>query len=281
MQQGRPAHAPKAASPCTEGCNPIHQSLHPPAYQSLRACALQVRSSSLFEDAFLQPFAGIYRTVMMPNTSPSLDERVDELGWAVRMVYASTFSQQARQCPQGATSTPPCYNPLRQPPCDTRPHSGTTIPLQARQYLESTNNRMEEEKMAVIMQAHAIHAHAHAHVSCSRCPAPRAARVPRGTLSGLTGSPPRIARCGRTRLPSPPGRGLGHRVCATRDLVERHLAGRCHLLPQVAHVLHAARTVELDQQDAVCRRQLAQMVGPLLVGAIGLAFFYSGGSRSI
>ena len=76
-----------------------------------------VRSSSLFEDAFLQPFAGIYRTVMMPNTSSSsLDERVDELGWAVRMVYASTFSQQARQ------------------------------------YLESTNNRMEEEKMAVIMQ---------------------------------------------------------------------------------------------------------------------------------
>ena len=34
----------------------------------------------------------------MPNTSSSsLDERVDELGWAVRMVYASTFSQQARQ----------------------------------------------------------------------------------------------------------------------------------------------------------------------------------------
>ena len=55
-----------------------------------------VRSSSLFEDAFLQPFAGIYRTVMMPNTSPSLDERVEELAWAVRMVYASTFSQQAR-----------------------------------------------------------------------------------------------------------------------------------------------------------------------------------------
>ena len=31
---------------------------------------------------------------MMPNTSPSLDERVEELAWAVRMVYASTFSQQ-------------------------------------------------------------------------------------------------------------------------------------------------------------------------------------------
>jgi len=191
MQQGRPAHAPKAASPCTEGCNPIHQSLHPPAYQSLRACALQVRSSSLFEDAFLQPFAGIYRTVimpsnphphthlhpkpdpnpnpnpnpnpdpdsdpspdpnqvMMPNNSPSLDERVDELGWAVRMVYASTFSQQARQCLEGTTSS--CHTPLL-PPLTFRYY----IPLQARQYLESTNNRMEEEKMAVIMQAHAMH----------------------------------------------------------------------------------------------------------------------------
>ena len=128
----------------------MHQSLHPPAYQSLRACKSQVRSSSLFEDAFLQPFAGIYRTVMMPNTSPSLDERVDELGWAVRMVYASTFSQQARQCLEGTTSS--CHTPLL-PPLTFRYY----IPLQARQYLESTNNRMEEEKMAVIMQAHAMH----------------------------------------------------------------------------------------------------------------------------
>ena len=57
-----------------------------------------VRSSSLFEDAFLQPFAGIYDTIMMPNnTAASLDERVDELGWAVRMVYASTYSQQAKR----------------------------------------------------------------------------------------------------------------------------------------------------------------------------------------
>ena len=75
-----------------------------------------VRSSSLYEDAFLQPFAGIYESYMLPNTSDSLEARLDELSWAVRMVYASTFS------------------------------------LQARSYMESTDNRLEEEKMAVIMQ---------------------------------------------------------------------------------------------------------------------------------
>eukprot|EP00320_Phaeocystis_rex_P020555 CAMPEP_0119066418 /NCGR_PEP_ID=MMETSP1178-20130426/8965_1 /TAXON_ID=33656 /ORGANISM="unid sp, Strain CCMP2000" /LENGTH=1126 /DNA_ID=CAMNT_0007048017 /DNA_START=54 /DNA_END=3434 /DNA_ORIENTATION=+ len=85
-------------------------------YLQTQSRPVAVRSSSLFEDAFLQPFAGIYRTVMTPNRADSLDERVDELSWAVRMVYASTYSQQARR------------------------------------YLESTNNRMEEEKMAVIMQ---------------------------------------------------------------------------------------------------------------------------------
>ena len=87
---------------------------------------------------------------MMPNTSPLLDERVDELGWAVRMVYASTFSKQARQCLEGTRS--PCYISLLHP-LTPRYY----ISLQARQYLESTNNRMEEEKMAVIMQAHAMH----------------------------------------------------------------------------------------------------------------------------
>lgn len=86
-------------------------------YLETQSSPVAVRSSSLFEDAFLQPFAGIYRTVMMPNAqSAALDSRVDELSWAVKMVYASTYSQQARR------------------------------------YVESTNNRMEEEKMAVIIQ---------------------------------------------------------------------------------------------------------------------------------
>ena len=32
---------------------------------------LAVRSSSLFEDAFLRPFAGVYETVLLPNACPS------------------------------------------------------------------------------------------------------------------------------------------------------------------------------------------------------------------
>jgi len=78
---------------------------------------LAVRSSSLFEDAFMQPFAGIYESVMLPNNpSVPLDERVEQLKWAVKRVYASTYSQQARR------------------------------------YAESMQNRTEEEKMAVILQ---------------------------------------------------------------------------------------------------------------------------------
>jgi hypothetical protein len=78
---------------------------------------LAVRSSSLFEDAFMQPFAGIYTSKMLPNSpDASIDERLDHLAWAVKKVYASVFSQQA-QC-----------------------------------YAESMQNRTEEEKMAIILQ---------------------------------------------------------------------------------------------------------------------------------
>ena len=79
---------------------------------------LAVRSSSLFEDAFMQPFAGIYSSVMLPNqpTKRSIEERLTDLSWAVKMVYASTFTPDARR------------------------------------YAESTSNRSEEEKMAVVLQ---------------------------------------------------------------------------------------------------------------------------------
>ena len=77
---------------------------------------LAVRSSSLFEDAFMQPFAGIYETVMLPNATPSLDERLLQLEDAVKRVYASTYSQRARA------------------------------------YASSVQNRTEAEKMAVILQ---------------------------------------------------------------------------------------------------------------------------------
>ena len=77
---------------------------------------LAVRSSSLLEDSRYQPFAGIYETLMVPNNSPDLKVRLGELLRAIKRVYASTFSQVAKQ------------------------------------HLRATSYRLEEEKMGVILQ---------------------------------------------------------------------------------------------------------------------------------
>jgi CheY-like chemotaxis protein len=77
---------------------------------------LAVRSSSLLEDSQYQPFAGIYATYMLPNNHPDPAVRLAELFTAIRRVYASTFSQHAKR------------------------------------YLSTTPYRLEEEKMAVIIQ---------------------------------------------------------------------------------------------------------------------------------
>jgi len=77
---------------------------------------LAVRSSSLFEDSQYQPFAGVYETCMVPNNHRVLEIRLQELLSAIRRVYASTF-----------------YN-------------------RAKGYFKATPYRLEEEKMAVIIQ---------------------------------------------------------------------------------------------------------------------------------
>jgi hypothetical protein len=77
---------------------------------------IAVRSSSLLEDAMYQPFAGIYATVMIPNSNINLEVRFKNLVQAIKYVYASTFSRSAKN------------------------------------YIEATGNRIEEEKMAVIIQ---------------------------------------------------------------------------------------------------------------------------------
>jgi Pyruvate phosphate dikinase, AMP/ATP-binding domain len=56
---------------------------------------LAVRSSSLLEDSAQQPFAGIYATLMIPNSARDLDQRRDELADAIRLVWASTFYRNA------------------------------------------------------------------------------------------------------------------------------------------------------------------------------------------
>ncbi len=58
---------------------------------------LAVRSSSLLEDAMFQPFAGVYSTKMIPNNQPSADERFRKLVEAVKLVWASTFFNEAKR----------------------------------------------------------------------------------------------------------------------------------------------------------------------------------------
>jgi len=86
------------------------------SYLDLIRYPLAVRSSSLLEDSQYQPFAGIYATYMLPNNHPDPAVRLAELLAAIRRVYASTFSQHAKR------------------------------------YLSTTPYRLEEEKMAVIIQ---------------------------------------------------------------------------------------------------------------------------------
>ncbi|WP_299981007.1 PEP/pyruvate-binding domain-containing protein [Desulfobacula sp.] len=77
---------------------------------------IAVRSSSLFEDAHYQPFAGLYNTYMLPNSHPNLEKRLEQLIMAIKLVYASTY--------------------LKAP----------------RSYSKSTMHRTEDEEMAVILQ---------------------------------------------------------------------------------------------------------------------------------
>jgi CheY-like chemotaxis protein len=77
---------------------------------------LAVRSSSLLEDSQHQPFTGVYETLMLPNNEWSLGERLERALEAIKRVYASTFSQHAKA------------------------------------YLRATPYRLEEEKMAVLLQ---------------------------------------------------------------------------------------------------------------------------------
>ncbi|MFC1844271.1 PEP/pyruvate-binding domain-containing protein [Thermodesulfobacteriota bacterium] len=52
---------------------------------------LSVRSSSLLEDAFDRPFAGLFETYMLPNNHADINIRLKQLIKAVKLVFASTF----------------------------------------------------------------------------------------------------------------------------------------------------------------------------------------------
>lgn len=86
------------------------------AYLDIIHAPIAVRSSSLLEDSQHYPFAGVYATHMIPNTHPDAEVRLAQLCDAIKLVYASTYFHSARQA------------------------------------LARTPHRIEEEKMAVILQ---------------------------------------------------------------------------------------------------------------------------------
>ena len=77
---------------------------------------LAVRSSSLLEDSPYQSLAGAYTTFMYPNNARSLQARVEGLCNLIKLVYASMFHQEPRAI------------------------------------IGKTTHRLEEEKMAVVIQ---------------------------------------------------------------------------------------------------------------------------------
>jgi CheY-like chemotaxis protein len=77
---------------------------------------LSIRSSSLLEDSQYQPLSGMYATYMISNCSIDNKERLSQLCEAVKRVYASTFSNVTKSM------------------------------------METISQRLEEEKMAVIVQ---------------------------------------------------------------------------------------------------------------------------------
>ena len=66
------------------------------AYLERICYPLSVRSSSLLEDARFRPYAGLYQTYMLENSSPDFDTRLEQLLRAVKLVYASTWFEGPR-----------------------------------------------------------------------------------------------------------------------------------------------------------------------------------------
>jgi hypothetical protein len=77
---------------------------------------IAVRSSGMFEDSLSQPFAGIFETYLLPNNHPDINVRLAQLMDAIKLVFASVYSPEARG------------------------------------YIEAINYKLDEEKMAIVIQ---------------------------------------------------------------------------------------------------------------------------------
>jgi CheY-like chemotaxis protein len=94
----------------------IHEDLY--ALMELSNTPIAIRSSSLLEDSYYQPFAGIYSTYMIPNVASS-DERqmIQMISAAIKSVYASAYYRDSKA------------------------------------YMTATSNVIDEEKMGIVMQS--------------------------------------------------------------------------------------------------------------------------------
>ncbi|MEJ5306682.1 MAG: PEP/pyruvate-binding domain-containing protein [candidate division WOR-3 bacterium] len=77
---------------------------------------IAIRSSSLFEDSISQSFSGVFETYMLPNNDDDFEKRMKDVEDAIKLVFSSVFSPSARA------------------------------------YFNAINYKIEEEKMAVIIQ---------------------------------------------------------------------------------------------------------------------------------
>lgn len=77
---------------------------------------LAVRSSSLFEDSMNQPFSGIFRTYLLPNNNEDTEIRLKQLSDAIKLVFSSIYSDSSRT------------------------------------YFNAINYKIEQEKMAIVIQ---------------------------------------------------------------------------------------------------------------------------------
>jgi hypothetical protein len=77
---------------------------------------IAIRSSSLFEDSGSQPFSGIFETYLLPNNHPDFDQRLKQVLNAIKLVYASIYSDYSRT------------------------------------YFKAIDFKVEEEKMAIVLQ---------------------------------------------------------------------------------------------------------------------------------
>lgn len=77
---------------------------------------IAVRSSSLSEDSLTQPFAGVFDTYIVANNDADRAITLDKLTTAIKLVYASIYSDNARM------------------------------------YFQAINHRIEDERMAIVLQ---------------------------------------------------------------------------------------------------------------------------------